>query len=637
MKFQKFALVCSLAATAALTGCTMTPTASPVAETGGALRGIIHGGQQPVVGARVYLYAANTTGYGGPGIAASSTNASISLLKASVLTNNVGSSGQDSNNQYYVLTDNTGGFSIDNDYTCTEGQQVYLYALGGNPGAGTNAAAGFMALMGECPTAGNLAGTVPFVYMNEVSTAAASYAIAQFASDATHVSTGTSPLASTGLAHAFATAANLATVDTATALAQAPTGATAPQLLINTVANILAACVNASDTSHTNCNTLFENATADGVSTTSTGNSTNPDDTVTAAIYLAQHPGSNVSALFGLQAGVAAPFTPDISATAPHDMVASLLYSNVSRPYVVAVDGSGNIWAANSGNNSVLELDPTGATLGLYAPTGVFNFPIGIAIDTTGSAWIANDMKNNLVKLNSSGTVIATTPATLDNPGFVAIDTANNVWNAQSDTVGEVNSSGTIVGTFTPSGANYSQPSALSFDTTGNVWVGNSSVGSVTELNHTGGLVGSYNPSGANFSTSAGAFVGMGNNVWIPNLGAGTVTELAHDGSLVRNVTLGTASPWGLAIDSNGTVWVGTASNVTRVTSTGTVLGYYTGTLTAPSSVRGLAVDPSGNLWMGSFLAGKPLIEMIGVASPVVTPIVANLLPPYGSSTINKP
>jgi hypothetical protein len=48
--------------------------------SGARLAGSVHGGQQPIVGARVYLFAANTTGYGGAGIAASSSNASMSLL-----------------------------------------------------------------------------------------------------------------------------------------------------------------------------------------------------------------------------------------------------------------------------------------------------------------------------------------------------------------------------------------------------------------------------------------------------------------------------------------------------------------------------------------------------------------------------
>jgi hypothetical protein len=42
------------------------PEATPAATVpGGGLTGSVHGGQQPIVGAHVYLFQANTTGYGG--------------------------------------------------------------------------------------------------------------------------------------------------------------------------------------------------------------------------------------------------------------------------------------------------------------------------------------------------------------------------------------------------------------------------------------------------------------------------------------------------------------------------------------------------------------------------------------------
>ncbi|MEI9967599.1 MAG: hypothetical protein WDM87_02850 [Terracidiphilus sp.] len=66
-----------------LAGCAGMPaitTSNTDSIPGTVLHGSVHGGQNPIAGAHVYLYAINTTGYGGPGIAASSTNASVSLL-----------------------------------------------------------------------------------------------------------------------------------------------------------------------------------------------------------------------------------------------------------------------------------------------------------------------------------------------------------------------------------------------------------------------------------------------------------------------------------------------------------------------------------------------------------------------------
>jgi PKD repeat protein len=238
-----------------------------------AITGLVYGGSTPIVGAHVYLLAANTTGYGGAGIAASSSNASVSLLSA-VETGTSDSVGA------YVATGSNGGFSLTGDYTCTSGQQLYLYVL-----SGTNAAAGLMAVVGSCPASGSNAITVT---VNEVTTIAAAYAFAGFATDAMHVSSsGTAP-AQLGIQDAFATAGSLTGLSTGTALALTPGGNGAvPQAEINTLANILANCINYGSS----CATLLATATADG---TSTG--TKPTDTATAAINIAHNPGQILQA-----------------------------------------------------------------------------------------------------------------------------------------------------------------------------------------------------------------------------------------------------------------------------------------------------------------------------------------------------
>lgn len=208
-----------------LTGCALQQTASSKPEPAVKLTGSVHGGQQPIVGAHVYLFAANTTGYGQP---------SVSLLNAA-------STGTSDPLGAYVVTDSNGAFTITSDYSCTPNTQVYLYALGGNPGAGTNSAAGLLAALGNCPSSGSFLASFPLIQVNEVTTIAAAYAMAGFATDATHVSSPNTPLAQTGIANAFANAANLADITTGNALTITPAGnGTVPQQTINTLANILA-------------------------------------------------------------------------------------------------------------------------------------------------------------------------------------------------------------------------------------------------------------------------------------------------------------------------------------------------------------------------------------------------------------
>jgi hypothetical protein len=264
----------------------MTNLSSPD-STGSAavvtIRGNVHGGQQPIVGAHVYLLAANTTGNGGNGVLPSTANASLSLLVGS-------STGNSDTVGAYVLTDSNGNFSITGDYTCAANTQVYLYTLGGNPGTTgglSNTAAGLMAAAGNCPSNGSFATTTPFIQINEVSTVAAAYAFAAYASDALHVSSSGTSLGELGIANAFLNAPNIASLSTGQALTATPAGnGTVPQATINTIADILASCINSTGAASSSCIMLFSNAKSAGT----TG--TTPTDTATAAINIAHNPAS---------------------------------------------------------------------------------------------------------------------------------------------------------------------------------------------------------------------------------------------------------------------------------------------------------------------------------------------------------
>src|ERR1035437_8435573 len=95
--------------------------------------------------------------------------------------------------------------------------QLYLYVSEGTTGIGSNSAIGMLTGVGTCG-AWNPGST--FV-VNEVTTIAAAYALAGFATDAIHLSSSGSSLAQMGVANAFSNAANL--VDTSSGVARSTT------------------------------------------------------------------------------------------------------------------------------------------------------------------------------------------------------------------------------------------------------------------------------------------------------------------------------------------------------------------------------------------------------------------------------
>jgi hypothetical protein len=625
------------------------------------MQGKVMGGQQPIQGAHVYLFAANTTGYGGPGIAASTSNASVSLLSAAStgLSDSVGA---------YVLTGSGGNFSISGDYSCTPNTQVYLYALGGNPGltGGTNnLASGLLAALGNCPSAGNFLTATPFIVINEVSTVATAYAFAGFATDATHVSSSGTALAKTGIANAFANAANLETISTGAALATTPAGnGTVPQATINSLANILAACINTTGavtgpTNPTACYTLLTTALSGGT----TG--TQPTDTAAAAINMAHNPAANIAALYALPTGTP-PFGPALTAQ-PNDFTISLRLTVISGCCLgaIAIDGSGNAWITYlSPLYGVFELSSTGSILspGATGYTGVSG-PGDIAIDQSGNIWVANQITSSVTKLSSAGSVLSGASGYPSggsgHPYMISIDGSGNVWLANTyvnnngtvtnGSVTKLSSSGSIL-----SGANgYAgggiSPLGIAIDGSGNAWVvtdpGFSGNGSVIKLSSSGSVLsGSTGYTGGGISDPTSLAIDNSGNAWVINYpyfytgggrGSSSVSELSNLGSTLSGASGftggGLNGPTAIALDGSGNAWMTLYTyGVVEFSNSGSVLSganaYAGGGGDNPFSV---AVDGSGNVW-AVYLNGTPVgstyvVQYIGAATPVITPIAAGL------------
>jgi len=623
-----------------LAGCSVKPGLISTNTTSGsvpgaAFKGRVHGGQSPISGAHVYFYGVNTTGYAGPGETASSSNASVSLLGSASNTT------MDGSGNYYVTTDSGGNFSVSvaGDYTCNIAYpNTYVLSVGGNAGSGANSAITLMASVGNCTTM-NFANT--YVIVNEVSTVAMAYAVGGYITDPTNISTTGALLANAGVANAFETLGNLYTQGTGIALATTPgTNGTVPQAEINTLANILAACVNSSGSTSANCTTLFDNAENGGVAA---------PDTATAAVNIAHNPGANIKNLWALQAGNP-PFVPMLNG-APNDFTIALNYTGggLSTPWGIAVDGSGDVWVANRGATSISEFSTIGAVLsGATGFTGGgVDSPIGIAIDGSGNAWTANYAGTSVSEFNSSGVEQSGSGYTgggLEFPYGIAIDANNNAWIGNTGSiVSELSNSGTPVSATGYSGGGASNPYFIAIDASGNAWTANNSNNTLGEFNSSGTPESGSGFSGGGLNEPYGVAIDAYADVWLTNRGNTSLSEFNSSGvaqSSSSGITGGGLSfPTGLAIDGSNNVWVTNDSgasisefNHSRTAITGSN-GYEGGSLDNP---YGIAIDGAGNIWVSNY-SGNSVTEFVGLATPVVTPLAANLQIPYGSFTINRP
>ncbi len=248
------ALCCSLAGCggSSTSGTTPPPPPPPPPPTnpGVSFSGKAMAGTQPIVGAAIQLYAAGTAGNG----------SSAAALLTSALN-----------------TDATGGFTVPAGYSCpATASQLYVVVRGGQVGSvPDNAAIVLAGALGTC----NQIVAASKVVVNEVTTAATAWGLAQFLSTGGNV--GATATNTQGLANAFATVANLVnpTVGTSPGAAFPVTGVS-PAAKINTLANVLNSCT----TTASACSQLFSATTPSGGSA--------PANTLDAAFNVVQNPGA---------------------------------------------------------------------------------------------------------------------------------------------------------------------------------------------------------------------------------------------------------------------------------------------------------------------------------------------------------
>jgi len=622
-----------------------TPPRPPTME------GTVYGGNQPVVGAHVYLFSPGTSGA-----------ASTSLLNSSSLSSD--SLG------YYITTGSGGIWTATGLYSCTNGVPVYAYARYGNPGlaAGTNnTAIGLMAYLGVCGP--NLASVTANI--NEVSTIAMAYSIAGFATGPTNISYSGRTLGLQGIINAFTNTSNLATLSSGTARSSIVTGyATAPAATINTLADILATCVNTTSATSTYCSNLF------GAATASSG--AIPTDTATAAINIAQNPSANVALLYGYAPGLGAPFVPELGA-APSDWTVGLTFSGqgIADAYSIAIDGSGNAWVASwptgsyvgsiipaNTNSSVVEIAnpqsmmssgftyPNDTGAGLSSSEFIGKQLNSIAIDLNNNVWVGT--VDTLEELTSTGSLVAGSPwlsssNTTTNFGSayaVSIDGSNHIWVAADLSIYELNGySGSLIST----AAGYSlpfvypTPAAIAIDGSDNVWIADINNNALVQMNQLG-LATTISPSATSLSYPDGIAIDGQGNVWIANSGSFVATEYSQNSGLFlsnepNGYALGSASggsSYLVNMDGNGNAWfavtdtacisstycIGTAELSSAGSLISTPEGYEAGGYTSgyQGVHTGEAIDGSGNVWIANTTADT-VTELIGAAVPVVTPL----------------
>jgi len=379
--------------------------------------------------------------------------------------------------------------------------------------------------------------------------------------------------------------------------------------------------------------------------------------------------------------------------------------ASFTKPTGVAIDTSGDIFVADYGNNTVRKIASGGVVTTLagtlssggssdgLATAASFKGPGGIAIDASGDLFVADTQNNAIRKITPTGSVSTyagtagvvgssdgTGPAAqFSRPGGIAADGAGNIFVADSgnNVIRRIAPGGvvtTLAGTAgvygwadgMGSAAQFNAADGIATDSSGNVYVadgGNNTIrkitpaGSVTTL---AGMPAGQNgviegPAGAaaRFFTPAAVAVDASGNVYVSDLynheirkvtPAGLTTTLAGSPSGIGSVdgtgaAAGFFAPQGVAVDGNGNVYVvdSFANTIRRVTPGGVVTTLAGSTQSAGSAdgtgsgalfsdPNGIAADSAGNIYVADtgnnairfgVLAGNPWLSNLSARALV--------------------
>ena len=366
--------------------------------------------------------------------------------------------------------------------------------------------------------------------------------------------------------------------------------------------------------------------------------------------------------------------------------------AQLNGPQGVAVDAAGNIYIADTGNNRVRLVDPHGIITtfagsggtspggpgtfndGGPAVNGLLHLPQGVAVDKSGNVYIADTGDNRICKVtpdgninnfagDSLGSFFGDTgnafSAELHGPSDVAVDSSGNVYIADTanaairkvTTDGLINSiagNGTIG--FSGDGAAATTagllaPMSVAVDSSGNVFMvenGDHRIrqidtkGNISTIAGTGtaGFAGDgsqavqaqfNSPTGIAIDSSGALYIADASNLRIRKIAGGNISSVAGNGILSYSGDGGAAlaaqlnSPLGVAVDSSGNIYLSdTGNNVVRKISPDGVIVNFAGNGTAGfggdggaatsaqlNGPQGLAVDASGNLYIADALNAR--------------------------------
>jgi hypothetical protein len=413
--------------------------------------------------------------------------------------------------------------------------------------------------------------------------------------------------------------------------------------------------VTADGVNGTTTNTVVSTSVNDAPVITSNAITTSVKDTLYSYALNASDVDTDTNLIWSVTAGTTLPEWLSLSSGAivttlagsgsPDSVDGTGISASFKYPKGMAVDSSGNIYVTDYSSHKIRKITPAGVvttlagsgSVGSADSTGIsasFKTPFGIAVDSSGNVYVADSGNHKIRKITPAGVVTTLagsgfagstdstgTSASFDFPSGVTVDSNGNVYVADSANhkIRKITPAG-VVTTLAGSGsvgsadgtgisASFKTPKGVALDSSGNVYVADTDNNKIRKITPAGvvttlagsGISGSNDDTGtsASFKNPSGVTLDSSGNVYVADTfsskirkitPAGVVTTLAGSGDYKSTDGTGTSAsfkyPQGIAVDSSGNFYVADtyAHKIRKISLTPTLTGTPTDTNGAKAS-----------------------------------------------------
>ena len=291
--------------------------------------------------------------------------------------------------------------------------------------------------------------------------------------------------------------------------------------------------------------------------------------------------------------------------------------SGFASPVGVAVDGAGNVFVADQGNNAVKEV----VAADFYTATTVlatgFNQPAGVAVDGSGNVFVADTINSAVKEIPAGSSMVTTLASGYGRPNAVALDRNGNAFflDGRAGKAFEALAAGGYTTVLTI-GSGMSNPSGIVVDAGGNVFVTDMGNGVVREILAAGGYT-TMQTVGSGFKAPYGIAIDGTGNLFVADPGIGVLEIPAAGGyATVETIYINLPHVLGIAVDASENLYISDGQGLGTITelfaagnySSTRFLGSFTGN-------DGVVIDGAGNLFVADFYGVHELLAAGGYAT----------------------